>query len=180
MEDFIVENLLENKKMKVGLNSKKKGNRVELAVVKLLNERFESFVKQNNLGSFSRSVASGARWAQASNMPSHAIETFTSDIVSPKNFKFSIEVKGGYDNIDLFQEKLKSFDKFLKQSEDDCARSGKLPLVFFKQSRKPFWCFSRNNLIDFNKFERAIKYENHTGVLWKELHGMKNNFFFDV
>lgn len=129
-----------NKKKKI--NSKKKGNRVELELTKLLTAKFG---KQ-----FSRSIGSGNRGWQVANLPSHAKETLTGDICAPEDFKWVIECKGGYeDKIDLngiFNGNA-CLDAFIKQSEHDAAESnGKRSLIIWKRSRKPFlamakiWC----------------------------------------
>lgn len=132
-KDFFVEDLTMAKKKKK-LNSGDKGKRCEREIVKILNERF-------NTTSFSRTIGSGARiWQVGRNMPQHAKDTFTSDLVTPEKFNFSIESKGGYDDVDLtsaFDGGHSQIDEFLKQVQHDADGCGRKPLLVWKKNRKP-------------------------------------------
>ena len=88
-EDFVTDEDLLNKKKKKKVNGKKKGNRTELELTKILNKRFGT--------GFSRSVGSGNRWSQTNHMPKHAQEIFSGDLIAPLGFKFVLESKGGYE-----------------------------------------------------------------------------------
>jgi len=62
-EDAEVEDIFNKKPKKI--KSGKKGKRVELELVKALNQRFQKTLAANpDLGSFSRSIGSGNRWGQ--------------------------------------------------------------------------------------------------------------------
>jgi hypothetical protein len=114
-----------------GVNSGRKGKRVELELVKVLNARFG--------GGFSRSVGSGNRWGQVANLPEHAQQTFGGDILCPPGFKFVLESKGGYDGIDLGSALAggnAELDEFLQQASDASKRTGRKPLVAWKKSRR--------------------------------------------
>jgi hypothetical protein len=133
-DDFEVDDLMaEQAKKKKKLNSKKKGNRVELGLCKVLTEHFGC--------SFSRSVGSGNGWGRGVNLPSHAKTTFTGDICPPEGFLWVIESKGGYeDDIDLnaiIGENNSQLQKFINQVMDDHGRCGRKPIVVWKRSRKP-------------------------------------------
>ncbi len=64
-----------------------------LELVKVFNKRFG--------GGFSRSVGSGNRWGQVAYLPKHAQDVFSGDLIVPKRFKWLLESKGGYPDIDL-------------------------------------------------------------------------------
>lgn len=133
-DDFEVDDLMaEQAKKKKKLNSKKKGNRVELGLCKVLTEHFGS--------PFSRAVGSGNRWGQVSNLPSHAKTALTGDICPPEGFLWVLESKGGYeDDIDLnavIGENNSQLQKFINQVMDDAGRCGRKPIVVWKRSRKP-------------------------------------------
>ena len=87
-EDFVTdEEFINPKKKKKKVDGKKKGNRTELDLVKILNKRFGT--------GFSRSVGSGNRWSQVNHLPKHARDVFSGDLVVPEGFLFTIESKGG-------------------------------------------------------------------------------------
>ena len=131
MEDFFVDNILVSKPKR--LNSGGKGKRTERALVKLLNNRFGN--------GFSRSVGSGNRYSQVSHLPKHAQDTYSGDITALENFAFTIECKGGYDDVDLnaaFIDGITQIDEFLKQVSFDSERCGRKPIVTWKKNRKPW------------------------------------------
>lgn len=124
------------KRMKSG----DKGKRIERELASILENRFNK--------PFSRSVGSGNRWGQVSNMPQHAKDTFSGDIVCPEGFRFVIECKGGYEDIDLvtlFAGKNALLDSFLEQSAKEADRSGRQPLLLWRKNRKPWLAFLPEN-----------------------------------
>lgn len=169
-EDYIVDDISKNKNRKK-VNGKKKGNRTELELTKILSERFNS--------SFSRTVGSGSRWSQAQ-LPKHAIEVFSGDIVVPKNFNFAIESKGGYDSIDLgsvFISGNKELDGFLEQAIDDAKRCNRKPMLCWKRTRKPWMAFLLSDDFPKNNFKYTIKYDKWIGVALEELLKIEDIFF---
>lgn len=133
-EDLEIENVSKNLEKKKRVNSKKKGNRVELELTKILSAHFGK--------DFSRSVGSGNRWGQVSNLPAHAKTTLTGDICPPEGFLWVIECKGGYeDQIDLnsaLDDGCAKLDDFIDQSTHDNQQSGRKPIIVWKRSRKPW------------------------------------------
>ena len=113
--------------MSKGINSKAKGNRVELEMAKILTKRF-------NL-EFSRTPASGAFATnkRGSDLRKDVIDELTGDLIVPKSFKFSIEVKSrkAFNFFDFFN-KGGEIHEWLKQCEEDAEKSGKLPLLIVK------------------------------------------------
>lgn len=163
-----------NKKKKV--DGGKKGKRVEREIVAILNERF-SHMKEKT---FSRSIGSGNRWGQVSNLPKHAKETLTGDICCPEGFKFVIESKGGYNKIDLnsiFEHGNSELDSFLKQVTDDSKRCNKTPLLIWKRDRKPWLAFLRTSDI-YGEYEYSMQYREWTCVTVKDLLKLQDSFFF--
>ena len=169
-DDYNIEDISKNKKKKK-VNGKKKGNRTELDLTKILSERFKQ--------SFSRTVGSGSRWSQA-NLPKHAAEVFSGDLVVPKNFKYTIESKGGYDSIDVGSVYIsgnKELDGFLEQAVDDAKRCGRKPMLCWKRTRKPWMAFVLSTEINDRDFKYSIKYGKWTGVALDFLLELEDGFF---
>lgn len=170
LDDFHIEDISKNKKKKK-VNGKRKGNRTELELTKVLTAHFKS--------AFSRTVSSGARWAQAS-LPKHAMEIFSGDLIVPKGFKFAIESKGGYDSIDIgsiFMDGSKELDSFLSQAMEDANRAGRKPMLCWKRTRKPWISFILTADMPEKEFKYAIKYREWTGVALDYLLEMSDDFF---
>jgi hypothetical protein len=153
------------------LNGKKKGNRIELELTKILSNRF----KQN----FSRTISSGARWSQAT-LTEEATQVFSGDLVVPKGFKFVLESKGGYDEIDInaiFIKGNAELDSFMEQVTDDSKRCGRKPMLCWKRNRKPWLAFLLTSDLVGHEFEYSIKYKEWTGVALENLLKLKDEFF---
>lgn len=171
-DDYDYDDISKNKPKKK-VNGKKKGNRTELDLTKLLTARFNQ--------PFSRTVGSGSRWAQA-NLPQHAKEVFSGDIVVPKNFRFAIESKGGYDSIDLgsvFLSGNKELDSFMEQAIDDAKRCGRKPMLCWKRTRKPWMAFLLTEDLGQNDFKYTIVYGKWTGVALEHLLKKEDSFFLE-
>jgi len=180
--DSEIEDLFSKNKKKV--NSKIKGKRTELEVVKELNKRFSKILSENpSWGSFSRTIGSGNRWSHNVYMSKKAMEQFSGDIVCPENFNFVLESKGGYNDIDLFNsfsKGLSNIDKFLSQVKDDSKRTGKKPILFWKKDYKPRLCFLKiddleNKHLEFNYY---MKYKEWMIISIEDLFKIKDDFFF--
>ena len=183
-EELEIENIF-NKKTK-RIKSGKKGKRVELEVVKYLNDRFANLLSKNNdWGKFSRTVGSGNRWAQNVHLSKVAMDNFSGDLICPDNFKFIIESKGGYNEIDLcsaFDKGQSELDSFLKQVTSDSDRTGRKPMLLWKKNRKPRLAFLKQVDLDCNiyKFEYNMKYRDWVVVNIKDLITLEDNFFFNI
>jgi hypothetical protein len=171
-EDQVVEDILSNRS-KRKINSKKKGNRTELELAKILTKRFKK--------GFSRSVGSGNRWSQTAYLPKHAQDVFSSDLITPIEFKFILEVKGGYDGIDLNSILVRGnsdLNKFLVQAFRDAKRCNKKPLLAWKRSRKPWLIFIlKKDLMD-HSFTYSLCYNQWVGVSLDEFIKLDDSFFF--
>lgn len=115
-------------------NSKKKGNRGENKLAKMLCERFGE-------GSFKRTPSSGAYTGgknreKAEYLPWEAKIVLASDIITPSNFNFIIEHKF-YQEVNfwnLFSESSQWLD-WIEQAKSDADFVGKEPMVIIKYNR---------------------------------------------
>tara|TARA_R110002124_G_C8733634_1_gene496835 strand:+ start:184 stop:711 length:528 start_codon:yes stop_codon:yes gene_type:complete len=119
-------------KKKKRVNSKAKGSTFERNIAKILNDRF-------NTSEFSRSPGSGA-FATTHTLPEHL--KIYGDLITPQNFKYCIECKKGYNNLNLYSLYNNSSEwwGFLEQCQKDSDKCGKIPMVIFKQDRQPTLC----------------------------------------
>jgi len=182
-DEIEIDNIFEKKPKKI--KSGKKGKRVELEIVKSLNDRFNDILSKNpQFGKFSRTIGSGNRWGQNVYLSQSAINNFSGDIVCPDNFRFVLESKGGYNDIDLcsaFENGQSELDFFLKQVLDDSSRSGRKPLLFWKKDRKPRLSFIRSCDIPKKKYENLfyfMKYREWIVLNYSDLIKLEDNFFF--
>lgn len=137
----------EPKKKKIKSGAKGKG--AEREICKILNERFSKLLSEHaDWGTFSRTVGSGNRWGQGVNLSAQAKDTYSGDICVPPTFKWVIESKKGYNDIDLcaaFSGKCRELDEFLAQVQDDAERTGRQPMLVWKKDRKPRLGFVRTH-----------------------------------
>lgn len=176
MEDFILEeDFLMKKKRKKKVNSGDKGKRVEREFIKLLNERF-------NTQGFSRTIGSGNRiWQVRGNMPKHAQETFTGDIVAPEKFKFVIESKGGYNDVDLnsaFDGGHAQLDEFIKQVKLEAENCQRKPIIVWKKDRKPRVAMVLTVDLPHHDWTYRFIYQEWSMVLFTELLGQPDGYWF--
>lgn len=143
-EDFEIDPIWENDKpKKKKKQSGPKGKRGERGLTKILTERFGK--------PFSRVPQSGNRMAQVV-LPEHVKEAYVGDIVTPPGFRYCVEVKHGYPeiNFNLIVGKnagLKLIDGFLEQAVKDAKRVNREPLLCWKEDFMPWICFTRNGAI---------------------------------
>lgn len=170
-DDYFIEDVLKNRNKKKKVDGKKKGGRVERELAKLLIGRFGE--------GFSRSIGSGNRTSQVF-LPKHALDIFSGDLVVPAGFKYAIECKGGYDDIDLnnvFNGHCKGLDKFLDQVTKDSDNCGRKPLLMWKRTRKPWIAFVHNTDLVGYKFPNYLIYGKWTGLSLEELLKLEDDFF---
>jgi hypothetical protein len=180
-EDAEIENIFNEKPKKI--KSGKKGKRVELELVKSLNARFASVLSKNpEWGKFSRSVGSGNRWGQQVHLSRTATNIYSGDIVCPDRFRFVLESKGGYNDIDLcsaFVGGSSELDEFLRQVNDDSARCGRKPMLLWKKDRKPRLAFLKEDDAPVGlKYEYEMKYRDWRVVPYDDLILQSDDFFF--
>jgi hypothetical protein len=179
MEDAEVEDIFKKKPKKI--KSGIKGKRVELEVVKSLNERFSKVLAANpDGGKFSRSVGSGNRWGQNVHLSKNAVNTYSGDIVCPEGFAFVLESKGGYNEIDLvsaFAGGNSELDSFLKQVSEDSVRCGRKPMLLWKKDRKPRLAFLKAEDLP-SEFAYSMRYREWKAVSFEDLSRLPDEFFF--
>jgi Holliday junction resolvase len=110
------------------VNSKRKGSTFERKIAQMLNERF-------NTSEFCRTPGSGA-FGSTHQLPQHLI--VHGDLITPQNFRYTIECKNGYDLEldDMFKTK-SDFYKFIEQAKNDARRvPGRDWMVIYKKNRR--------------------------------------------
>jgi hypothetical protein len=133
------------------INSKSKGNRAELELAKILTKRFGL--------PFARvGVSSGARPKHVK-LDGTAKQAFTSDLVVPDGFRFSVECKAVNKIIDLLDQSA-LLDKFLMQAADDAFSIGKIPLLCWKRNRKG-WIVA---IPERHVFSKSVVFTNYYSV----------------
>lgn len=168
-------------KRKKGIQSKKKGNRGELELSHILNERFEGYT-------FARSVQSGAYIGQsnayrANSMTEEQKLVFAGDIRVPINFKFTIEHKAYAEASfwDLFNES-SDLHSWMKQAEHDAESVGKQPMLIVKYNFHERIVFLADLNSDFpipSVFTTVFNNKKWSCFYLKELLKMPNSFFFE-
>ncbi len=133
------------------INSKQKGNRVELEIVKILEKRFGE-------GKFRRtpqsgSLVGGINKKKSENLDISQIDTLSSDIICPPTFRFVIEVKGRKEASfwDLFNESAE-LKQWLEQVETDASFVKKESMLIIKYNRKPLIVYTRTCINKICKF----------------------------
>lgn len=170
-DGYEVDDLLK-KGRKKGVDGGNKGKRVERGLVKVMTERF-------GVG-FSRALGSGNRTKQVY-LPRHAKETLTGDLCCPPGFKWVLESKGGYNDIDLngvFTRGCGKLDAFLHQVTKDSDICGRQPMLLWKRDFKPWIAFVRTADLDGRQFKYMLKYDEWTAVLLDHLLELDDEFFF--
>jgi len=137
-DDFDLSALKGKKKRK---NVRQKGNTFENKIAKLFNEVFETT-------EFMRSPGSGA-FATTHKLPEHL--KISGDLITPKNFKFIIECKKGYNKegiSSLLNNNSKIYD-FIGQADRDAKREIKNFLICWMQDRQKIMVFLRKDLFEY-------------------------------
>jgi Holliday junction resolvase len=176
-EDFEIEDLLgnfEKKKARKKNTSKKTGNRGERELAGVFADRFEG-------EKFFRVVGSGNRWSHV-DLTDAARGVLTGDIVCPPHFKFVVECKYGYADIELcgiFSEGHKQFDEWLKKARRDAESLKKLPILCWRKQHYEWLAF-----IPWDLFKQPINFlKYHAEEAWAvvslaQLLGLPNEFWF--
>ena len=137
-------------------NSRAKGHSFERKIAATLNDRFDTT-------EFSRTPGSGA-FATTHTLPDHL--KIYGDLITPKEFKYCIECKKGYNSENLYSlyNYSSGFWKFIEQCEKDSKKCEKIPLLIFKQDRQPTLAvvpsdipFSLSKYIEIKKEEKVYR-----------------------
>lgn len=174
-DDYFIEDIVNTKERRKKVNSKDKGARGERSLVRLLSERFP------DKKGFFRVVGSGNRWSQVT-LTEQAAEVMTGDLVTPANFKLSIECKYGYADIDLcsaFDNGNKQIDEFLDQTERDANRVKKIPLLCWRKPRGLWLAWLKQTwLPETAQFTYKLHYRDWIVLSLTELLKLDDEFFF--
>lgn len=173
-EELAVEDVLKPK-VKKKVDGGKKGKRAERDLVRQFTERFGD--------GFSRSIGSGNRWGQVKNLPKHARDTLTGDLCCPKGFKWVLESKNGYDDIDLNVCLLKEsgmLNSFLDQASKDGQRVSRNPMLLWKKTRRPWLAFVHTEELEGHHFKFKLIYGKWTAVALDKLLELPDDWFFDA
>ncbi len=165
-DNFDVAKLTKTKKPKK-VNSRNKGHSFERKIATMLNNKFDT-------KEFSRSPGSGA-FATTHNIPDHL--KIYGDLITPKDFKFCIECKKGYNKENIYSlfNKRSELWKFIDQCEKDSKQCNKEPLIIFQQDRQKILAIVRSNTfnIDIKKIDLTRKsnkeYNNYSMYLLEDL-----------
>ena len=114
--------------IKKRINSKKKGNRAELELAKILTKRFDV--------PFARVGASSGARVKNTKLPNNAVSVMAGDIIIPDGFRFgTFEVKSRKHVIN-YRIANKALDDIIDQAENDAVLTGKPPLICIKANRQ--------------------------------------------
>jgi hypothetical protein len=152
-------------------NPKRKGNKNELVVAKLLSERFKQ--------SFKRVPMSGG-WGTANentDVRQDAKEILSGDIICPSNFKFSIEVKSraNFNFWELLNKENTEFDEWIKQAEREAVLSKREFLLIIKINNKKLFAVIKHP--DFMVLP-CLKYKDYDIIRLDYLLQIEDKFFF--
>tara|TARA_R110002033_G_scaffold54131_1_gene102494 strand:+ start:5982 stop:6515 length:534 start_codon:yes stop_codon:yes gene_type:complete len=157
------------------VNSRTKGNAFERKVCSLLNNRFAT-------DNFCRSPGSGA-FASTHKLPEHL--KIYGDLITPENFKFTIECKKGYnkENLCSFFKPKSEIRKFIKQSEKDAKFSKREPMIIFQQDRNTIIVITRRSSYEWDvceesSIETKLIYKDYVICPLEELLKVGDEFFF--
>tara|TARA_Y100000034_G_scaffold133997_1_gene201220 strand:- start:2103 stop:2651 length:549 start_codon:yes stop_codon:yes gene_type:complete len=178
MENLDIENIIQNaeiqkQKKKKRINSGDKGKRTERQLGKKLQERFGF--------EFTRTLGSGNRWGQVTFLPQHAQQTFTGDLVCPSNFRWVIESKGGYDDIDpltMLTQGHHKVDEWIEQAIKESDHSERNPIICWKKNRKPWVGMVETKYLKGRRFKYSFKYKKWTLIPLDVVLEFEDEFFF--
>ena len=157
-------------------NSKAKGSAFERKVAKILNEHFETT-------DFQRSPGSGA-YATTHNLPDHL--KIHGDLITPKNFIYSIECKKGYNDLDLYSllNPNSKIYEFIKQAEKDADPAKKEAIVLMAQDRRDIIALIKedshiSNQLNINNKRIIHILNNYILVSFKDVLSIDTSLFFN-
>jgi hypothetical protein len=158
-------------------NSKKKGNRGELELVHILEDRFGK-------GRFKRVPSSGAYVGGKNkfineNLTQEQKETLSSDIITPEGFKFSLEHKF-YADIsfwELFSDKSK-WNEWIAQVNSDSEFVGKKPLLVIKYNSHKRIALIKEDDLTVGDAKVYFKWKGHKIVMLEDLLKLDDSFWF--
>ena len=157
------------------VNSRAKGQSFERKICKLLNSRFET-------KEFCRTPGSGA-FATTHTLPEYL--KIHGDLVTPKNFRFIVECKKGYnkENLSSLFNDRSTFYTFIKQCEKDSLRAAVPSIIIWQQDRNEILVILNNQFTDditlySNKEYKYLIFNRYIIYKFKDLLDLDNDFWF--
>lgn len=143
-------------KRKKKTNSKRKGNKYENDVCKLLNQHF-------NTKDFCRTPGSGA-YATTHHIPDYL--KIYGDLITPQGFRYVIDTKKGYNDLDFFSmiNQNSTLWDFIEQCERDSKASKKDFLLIYKQDNKAALAIVKKENI--NTKEKYLLFSSQTSLTY--------------
>lgn len=164
-DDFDVSKLIKKKRK----NSKKKGNKFERDLATILNEKFDT-------KDFCRTPGSGA-FATTHTLPEHL--RVYGDLITPLNFKYTIESKVGYNKesiISLFNEN-SILSQMILQARKDSEKSKKFFLLIIKQDYQKTIVVSNDNGLE-SHLNKVLKFNDLILFEFDEMITLDRELFF--
>jgi hypothetical protein len=151
--DDVPESPFDNEKNKKRINSKKKGNRWELQVCKILGSAFDDEFRRVPM---SGGFVGGRNKFRNYFVNENAQSQLTGDIITPEWFPFIIECKNYNDSPkihNLLSIGDKDLDDWVRQAKDEAKTAKKDWLIIFNMTSK------RKNfaVVDFDRFYAVLK-----------------------
>lgn len=159
----------------MAVNGKQKGNAWERTVANFLSEKFaditgkeKSFIRNSDSGSYFGGKNQARTVTHADNLQKFG------DIITPDNFRFTIEAKAYKDGFTLnsiMKQSNKQMDSWIAQAEQDADNSNKSPMLIVKFNGIPPFVMIRTILVDEFKGHDLgrFQYKGYTAFEMNEL-----------
>lgn len=160
------------------VNGKNKGNQFERKISNIFSKRFEERTGKEN--SFRRNSDSGSFFGNTNQkrIKTHDLDHANfGDILTPKDFKFSIECKN-YKTApslkSIISNKISEWDKWIKQAEQDAFNSNKEFMLIIKYNGVEELVLLKRELKN-----PIFKYNEYNVELLTSILNLEDGFFFD-
>lgn len=166
-DNYDLESLVRKKSKRI--NVRKKGNNFTNKICEILNERF-------NTKEFCKTPGSGA-FATMHVLPDYM--RIYSDIITPKEFKFSIECKKGYNKENLgslFNTKSEIYN-FIEQAKRDSQKSNKEFLIILQQDRKEVLAMFKTGMFPVPNPIQRVDFNDVTICRLKDILVLPDSYF---
>jgi len=175
-EEFLTQVVPDKQRTKKRSNSKKKGNRGEYDLVKILKERFPDKIWSRTFGSGAYTGGLNANHSKLLTEEQKLL--FVSDIRCPKEFRFSIEHKF-YEKIDFYDLFNKSSNLFswYEQADTDAKLLNKSPLLIVKTNKHKRIVFVKLDVAPRN-LKPVFVHENRCCYWLEDFLTLPDEYFF--
>jgi hypothetical protein len=162
------------------VNGKQKGNKFERDIANKLSERFKAFTGIEK--SFRRNPDSGSFFGGTNIQRMDIYDTdyaLYGDLICPRNFNFSIECKHYKEAPPLnaiMTQKVKQWDDWLSQADQDAKASNKESLMIVKYNRTETMAFLATPLLTL---DMILKYKDYCVYRLDTVLEQEDTFFFN-